>query len=40
MKGVCLDELSRSDEAQKAYGKSLEPGIILDMDAGKKNVGR
>jgi hypothetical protein len=25
---------------RRRTAKSLEPGIILDMDAGKKNVGR
>jgi Flp pilus assembly protein TadD len=40
MKGVCLDELGRSDEAQIAYGKSLELEIILDMHAEQKRMRR
>jgi Flp pilus assembly protein TadD len=40
LKGVCLDELGKSDEAQEAYGKSLELEIIMDMDAERKKVGR
>ncbi len=40
IKGVCLDELGRSDEAQEAYGKSLELEIILDIESEKKKVGR
>jgi Flp pilus assembly protein TadD len=40
LKGVSLDELGRSDEAQEAYGKSLELEIILDMDAERKKARR
>ncbi|MCJ7470564.1 tetratricopeptide repeat protein, partial [Candidatus Bathyarchaeota archaeon] len=40
IKGVCLDELGRNDEAQEAYGKSLELEIILDMKAEKKKLGK
>ncbi|MEI7857667.1 MAG: hypothetical protein WCH85_09210 [Methanomicrobiales archaeon] len=40
LKGVCLDELNRSDEAQVAYGKSLELEIILDIESERKKVGR
>ena len=40
IKGVCLDELGRSEEAQEAYGKSLELEIILDIEAEKKKVAR
>ena len=39
IKGVCLDEIGRNDEAQEAYGKSLELEIILDMKAEKKKFG-
>jgi len=38
IKGVCLDELGKGDEAQEAYGKSLELEIILDMDAERKRI--
>jgi Flp pilus assembly protein TadD len=38
IKGVSLDELGKSDEAQEAYGKSLELEIILDMDAERKKI--
>ncbi len=38
IKGVCLDELGRNDEAQAAFGKSLELEIILDMEAEKKKL--
>ena len=38
IKGVCLDELGKGDEAQEAYGKSLELEIILDMDAERKKI--
>jgi Flp pilus assembly protein TadD len=40
MKGVCLDELNRSDEAQVAYGRSLELEIILDMKAEQDRMKR
>ena len=40
IKGVCLDELGRGDEAQEAYGKSLELEIILDMQAEAKRMRR
>ncbi len=39
IKGVCLDELGRSKEAQEAYGKSLELEIILDIEKEKKRSG-
>ena len=38
IRGVCLDELGRNDEAQAAFGKSLELEIILDMEAEKKKM--
>jgi len=40
IKGVCLDELGFNDEAQEAYGKSLELEIIRDMKAEKKRTDR
>ena len=40
IKGVCLDELNRGDEAQEAYGRSLELEIIHDMEADAKKIMR
>ncbi len=40
IKGVSLDELGRTAEANEAYGKSLELEIISDMQADMKRDGR
>ncbi|MEI8330070.1 MAG: hypothetical protein WCF90_00155 [Methanomicrobiales archaeon] len=38
IKGVCLDELNRSNEAQEGYGKSLKLEMILDIEAERKKI--